>query len=117
MHGDPHPDNLLAVTSPRPGAESGYVFVDPDGFVADRAYDLGVAMRDWSRLLGGSDARPIAEGLCAVLAERSGVDATRIWEWAFLERVSTGLYLLDVVESAETMWRSYLESAERLVGG
>ena len=115
VHGDPHPDNLLAVTSPRPGAESGYVFVDPDGFVADRAYDLGVAMRNWSRLLGGADARPIAEGLCAVLAERSGVDATRIWEWAFLERVSTGLYLLDVVESAETMWRSYLESAERLV--
>ena len=107
VHGDPHPDNLLAVTSPRPGAESGYVFVDPDGFVADRAYDLGVAMRNWSRLLGGADARPIAEGLCAVLAERSGVDATRIWEWAFLERVSTGLYLLDVVESAEAMWRSY----------
>jgi len=117
VHGDPHPDNLLAVTSPRPGAESGYVFVDPDGFVADRAYDLGVAMRNWSRLLGGSDARPIAEGWCAVLAERSGVDATRIWEWAFLERVSTGLYLLDVVDSAEAMWRSYLDSAERLVGG
>ena len=72
-------------------------------------------MRNWTRLLGGADARPIAEGLCAVLAERSGVDATRIWEWAFLERVSTGLYLLDVVESAEPMWRSFLESAERLV--
>lgn len=114
VHGDPHPGNLLAVPSPRPGAESGYVFVDPDGFAADRAYDLGVAMRNWSRLLGGTDARGIAEGWCAVLADRSGVDATRIWEWAFLERVSTGLYLLDVVDSAESLWRSYLESAERL---
>jgi len=115
VHGDPHPANLLAVTSPRSGAESGYVFVDPDGFVADRAYDLGAAMRDWPRLLSGADARRIAEGWCAVLAERSGVDATRIWEWAFIERVSTGLYLLDVVDSAEAMWRSFLESAERLV--
>jgi streptomycin 6-kinase len=115
VHGDPHPANLLAVASARPGAESGYVFVDPDGFVADRAYDLGVAMRDWPQLLSGPEARAVAEGWCAVLAERSGVDATRIWEWAFLERVSTGLYLLDVVESAESMWRSFLESAERLV--
>ena len=62
--------------SPRPGAETGYVFVDPDGFVADRAYDLGVALRDWSSTLLGPDARRVAEGYCAVLAERSGVDAT-----------------------------------------
>ena len=99
MHGDPHPGNLLAVRSPRPGADSGYVFVDPDGFVADRAYDLGVALREWSAELLGPDARRMAEDLCATLAERSGVDATRIWEWGFLERVSTGLYLLDVVRS------------------
>ncbi len=115
VHGDPHADNLLAVASPRPGAESGYVFVDPDGFVADRAYDLGVALRNWSHLLKGSDARRVAEGLCAVLAERSGVDATRIWEWGFLERVSTGLYVLDVVEAADPVWRPYLDSAERLM--
>ena len=38
---------------------------------------------------------------CAVLADRSGVDAQRIWEWAFLERVSTGLYVLDVVGAAD----------------
>jgi hypothetical protein len=44
------------------------------------------------------------------------VDAIRIWESAFIERVSTGLYLLDVVGSAESMWRSFLDSAERLVG-
>ena len=32
----------------RRGAETGFCFVDPDGFVADRAYDLGVTMRDFS---------------------------------------------------------------------
>ena len=65
VHGDPHPGNLLAVRAPRPGADTGYVFVDPDGFVADRAYDLGVALRDWSSTLLGPDARTVAEGYCA----------------------------------------------------
>ncbi len=114
VHGDPHPGNLLAVPQQRPGAETGYVFVDPDGFVADRAYDLGVALRDWTRWLLGPDARPTAERFCAVLAERSGVDSQRIWEWGFLERVSTGLYLLDVVRAPESVARPYLDSAERL---
>ena len=115
-HGDPHPGNLLAVREPRPGGETGYVFVDPDGFVADRAYDLGVALRDWSNQLLGADARTVAEGYCALLSARSGVDAQRIWEWGFLERVSTGLYLLDVVRGPEALARPYLDSAERLVG-
>jgi streptomycin 6-kinase len=114
VHGDPHPGNLLAVPNRRPGAETGYVFVDPDGFVADRAYDLGVALRDWCGRLRGPDARRTAEGFCVILAERSGVDAQRIWEWGFLERVSTGLYLLDVVRVPEPVARPYLDSAERL---
>ena len=116
VHGDPHSGNLLAVPSPRPGAETGYVFVDPDGFVADRAYDLGVALRDWCPWLLGPDARRTAEGFCAVLAERSGVDAQRIWEWGFVERVSTGLYVMDVVRGPDSVSRPYLDSAERLVG-
>ena len=100
--------------APRPGADTGYVFVDPDGFVADRAYDLGVALRDWSSTLLGPDARTVAEGYCTVLAEHTGVDAQRIWEWGFLERVSTGLYLLDVVGAPDRVARPYLDSAERL---
>ena len=93
VHGDPHPGNLLRAPVPRAGAGSGWCFVDPDGFVADRAYDLGVALRDWSSHLEGPGARRTLEAWCALLAERSGVDATRIWEWGFLERVSTGLYV------------------------
>ncbi len=114
VHGDPHPGNLLAVLSPRPGADTGYVFVDPDGFVADRAYDLGVALRDWSSTLLGPDARTVAERYCTVLADHAGVDAQRIWEWGFLERVSTGLYLLDVVGVPDRVARPYLDSAARL---
>lgn len=115
VHGDAHPGNLLAVGSPRPGAASGWCFVDPDGFVADRAYDLGVALRDWSgRLLAAADPRGQAERYCRVLADRSGVDPTRIWEWGFLERVATGLYVLDVV-GAPAVARPFLDSAELLL--
>ncbi len=114
VHGDPHPANLLAVAAPRPGAETGFCFVDPDGFVADRAYDLGVVLRDWSSRLTGDDARSVAERYCRLLADHTGVDATRIWEWGFVERVSTGLYVLDRVGSP-AMARPFLESAERLL--
>jgi streptomycin 6-kinase len=94
VHGDPHPANLLAAPGPRPGAETGWCFVDPDGFVADRAYDLGVVLRDWSSHVEAPGGRARLEGWCELLAARSGVDATRIWEWGFLERVSSGLHIL-----------------------
>jgi streptomycin 6-kinase len=110
VHGDPHPGNLLAVPEPRAGAETGWCFVDPDGFVADRAYDLGVALRDWAGRLDGPGSRARLEAWCTLLAERSGVDATRIWEWGYLERVSTGLYVLSF--GAERAAAPFLASAE-----
>ena len=113
VHGDPHPGNLLAVPTPRPGAETGYCFVDPDGFVADRGYDLGVVLRDWSSHLDGRGARTLLEGWCELLAERTGVAAERIWEWAFLERVATGLYVLSL--GAARAAGPFLRSAELLV--
>jgi streptomycin 6-kinase len=112
VHGDAHPGNALAVPQPRPGAETGFCFVDPDGFVADRAYDLGVAMRDFSSVVL-REGRPLAESYAQLLADRTGVDVTRIWRWAFLERVSTGLYVLGF--GSEAVGRPFLTSAERLL--
>lgn len=111
VHGDAHPANLLRAP-PRPGAATGWVFIDPDGFRADPAYDLGVALRDWTSQLGG-DARGVLGGYCDLLAERSGLDRQAIWEWGFLERVSTGLHVLGF--GADTIGRRFLESAEALV--
>lgn len=112
VHGDPHPGNALAVRRPRPGAETGYCFVDPDGFVADRAYDLGVSMRDFSAAVL-REGRPLVESYAALLADRTGVDPVRIWRWAFVERVSTGLYVLGL--GSEPVARPYLASAEVLL--
>lgn len=91
-HGDPHPGNVL-----RRG--SGWALVDPDGFVGERAYDLGVALRDghleiWAseRLAAGSG--PALVRLAAArLAELAGEDTHRVWSWGFVERVTSGLYL------------------------
>jgi streptomycin 6-kinase len=114
VHGDPHPANALRPLRPRAGAESGFVFVDPDGFLADPAYDLGVILRDWSpQLLAAGDASAVARRYCQLLATYTGIDATAIWEWGFVERVSTGLYLLGY--GAEERARPFLTTAERLV--
>ncbi|WP_375431914.1 aminoglycoside phosphotransferase family protein [uncultured Friedmanniella sp.] len=113
VHGDPHPGNLLRRSVPRPGAGTGWCFVDPDGFVTDRAYDLGVVLRDWSGRLDGPGARTKLKGWCELLANRSGVDATPIWEWGYLERVSTGLYLRSF--GADRAAAPFLRSAERLL--
>jgi len=113
VHGDPHPANLLAVPAPRSGAPHGWCFVDPDGFVSDRAYDLGVVLRDWSGQLSGPGGRGRLEGWCALLAARSGVDAQRIWEWGYLERVSSGLYLTAI--GAARAGEPFLRTAELLL--
>jgi streptomycin 6-kinase len=114
VHGDPHPANALRVPRPRSGAESGWCLVDPDGFRADPAYDLGVAVRDWVGHLSGPDARAVLEGYCALLAGRTGLDEQRIWEWGYLERVSTGLFVMSL--GAHAVGLRYLTSAERLLG-
>ncbi len=115
VHGDPHPDNALQVLTARPGAEPGFVFVDPDGFLADPAYDLGVVLRNWcDELLAGDENATLTttRAWCRLLAARTGVEETSVSEWGFLERVSTGLYLLHL--GAAEPGRKYLECAERL---
>lgn len=114
VHGDPHPYNALSTPTPRIGAESGFVFVDPDGFIADPTYDLGVILRDWCpQLLAAQAPATLAQHYCHLLATGTDLDETAIWEWGYLERVSTGLYLLDL--GADHLARHFLRTAEELV--
>ena len=113
LHGDASVANVLRVERPRPGAARGWVFVDPDGFVGDRAYDAGVALRDWAaELLAADDPVRLARRYCRLLADGTGLDEQAIWEWGFLERVSTGLYLRSL--GAEDLARANLDSAALL---
>lgn len=107
VHGDPHPGNALR----RPGTDE-HVLVDPSGFRGDPAYDAGVALREWNARLA-EGGRPFLEALADRVAERAGVDRDRTWRWAFLERVSTGLYVLDL--GADRVARPFLETARLLL--
>jgi streptomycin 6-kinase len=113
LHGDAHPGNTLPVTAPRDGAPAGHVLVDPDGFRGDPAYDAGVVLRDWCSHLTGPDARRRLEGWCDLVAGRTGTDPARVWAWAYLERVSTGLYVTSF--GAGRVGRPFLATAEHLL--
>jgi len=96
VHGDAHALNTLATPENDRNGSAPYRLVDPDGLFAERACDLAVPMREWnSELLLGS---PVSEAKqrCQLLAELSAVDHHAIWQWGFIERVSTGLVLLQI---------------------
>ena len=58
------------------------------------AYDLGVVLCDWNEeLLAAADPLALAHEHCQLLAKESGLDEASIWEWGFLERIASGLYL------------------------
>jgi streptomycin 6-kinase len=115
VHGDPHVGNTLRVLEPRSGAPAGAVLVDPDGFVCDPAYDLGVTVRDGSAQLlrDPSSARETVLGWCRTVAERVDLDPWDVWRWGFLERVSTGLYVAAI--GAPAVAEPFLRSAELLL--
>jgi streptomycin 6-kinase len=57
------------------------------GLLAGPEYDLGIIMREDP--LEPLDEDPMARA--RRLAARTGLDATAVWEWGVVERVSTGL--------------------------
>ncbi len=114
VHGDPHPANALLVLAPRVGAESGYVFVDPEGFLCEPEYDLGVVMRDWNEeLLAAADPLALAHEYCQLLARETGLDEASIWEWGFIERVSSGLYIW--AYGSSEYGQPFFKTAQRLL--
>jgi len=114
VHGDPHPANALLADVPRAGVKSGYVFVDPEGFLCDREYDLGVVLRDWNKeLLATAEPYALAHHYCQLLAQESGLDAAIIWEWGFIERVSSGLYMC--AYGSNELGQPFLQTAQRLL--
>jgi streptomycin 6-kinase len=114
VHGDPHPGNALHVRARRSGAVRGRVFVDPDGFTADPAYDVGVVLRDWSDLLRPGEATGTLRGFCRLAASRTGLSEQAIWEWAYIERVSSGLFITAM--GGPDHGRRFLQTAELLLG-
>lgn len=101
VHGDVHEWNAL---------QSGddFKLVDPDGLLAEAEYDLGVLMREDPVELQSGDPFDRA----CWLAARCGLDATAIWEWGVVERVSTGL--LGTQVGLEPIASQMLQVADRI---
>jgi streptomycin 6-kinase len=90
-HGDAHQWNTLRA----PGSPTGFKFIDPDGVVAERAFDLAIPMREWVRIPRG-DPLELGRHRCLTLARSADVDAQAIWEWALIQCVSNGLSLREI---------------------
>ena len=88
-HGDAHAANTLAV----PGDTARFKFIDPDGLFIEPAYDLAIPMREWGEELLAGDPLELGRRRCERLARLTGVAPEPIWQWGFIERVSTGLLL------------------------
>jgi hypothetical protein len=54
---------------------------DPDGLLAEPAYDLGVLMRGWSAPLLQADPVRAGRDRCAHLSRLTGISPQPIWEW------------------------------------
>ncbi|MEL6161804.1 MAG: aminoglycoside phosphotransferase family protein [Cyanobacteria bacterium J06554_11] len=92
-HGDAHPWNTLLVPGTRPHR---FKLIDPDGLFVERAYDLAIPMREWSEELIAGDPLQLGLARCYRLAELAKVEPEAIWQWGFLERISTGLLCLQL---------------------
>lgn len=104
VHGDVHQWNALRAR------DGGYKLVDPDGLLADAEYDLAILMReDPVELLDGEPFERAAS-----LATRHGLDATKVWEWGVVERVSTGLLCTRI--ELQPVGREMLHAADVLAG-
>jgi streptomycin 6-kinase len=101
VHGDVHQWNALE-------APDGFKLVDPDGLLAQPEYDLGIIMREDPLDVLDHDPHERARWLAAC----TGLDATSIWEWGVVERVSTGL--LGTKVGLQPVSRQMLAVADRV---
>ena len=101
VHGDVHQWNALE-------GPDGFKLVDPDGLLAQPEYDLGIIMREDPLDLLSGDPHERARWL----ATHTGLDATAIWEWGVVERVSTGL--LGTKVGLQPVGRQMLAIADRV---
>jgi streptomycin 6-kinase len=104
VHGDAHSWNTLEA-----GAAT-FKLVDPEGLISEPAHDLAVPMRELNEELLAGDALRLGRERARLLSRLTGMSTTAIWQWGFVERVSTGLYSMKLGDENA---REFLEVADR----
>jgi len=105
VHGDAHGWNTVQAGG------GTFKFVDPEGIRSDRAHDLAVPMREYNLPLLSGDTKRLVHERAELLAASCGVDPEPVWQWGFVERVSTGL--LNLRELGGDDADAFLEVATR----
>jgi streptomycin 6-kinase len=105
VHGDAHGWNTLAADDGR------FKFVDPEGLRSQREHDLAIPMREYNEPLLEGDTKRLVRERAQILAVACDADAIAVWEWGFVERVSTGLANLKEFTGGEGI--AFLEVATR----
>lgn len=106
VHGDAHPSNILQDPA---GVAGTFRLIDPEGMRSEPAHDLAIPLRDWTDELLAGDPFALGRQWCERLARAADVDFDALWEWAFVERMSTGLFFLRLGNPAGSR---FLEVAE-----
>lgn len=108
VHGDAHNTNILENLK-----GDGFKLIDPDGLFYEKACDLGVIMREWQEEYHSD---PVKKGTerCEYLSRLTGVEKKPIWEWGYLQNVSTGLLGTKINGSIEA--KNMLKTAEAWSG-
>lgn len=105
VHGDAHGWNTVAA------GDGTYRFVDPEGLRSAPEHDLAVPMREYNEPLLQGDTGRLVRERAERLAAACDVDAEAVWQWGFVERVSTGLANLAEIGASEAA--AFFEVARR----
>jgi streptomycin 6-kinase len=108
VHGDAHSWNTLQAS------DGEFKLIDPEGLISEPAHDLAIPMRDMNDELLAGDALQLGYDRAQLLSQLTGVDEEAIWQWGFVERVSTGLYTMTLGHDGAA---DFLEVADRWAEG
>lgn len=112
IHGDANSSNLLQSLGDIDEME--FKFIDPDGIIGEPAYDLGVIMREWTNELIHDPLR-LGRERCELISSLTGIKQNAIWEWGFLQCMTTGLLLVQI--GNESFGRQFFKIADAWAQG
>jgi len=90
LHGDFHQGNIISS-----GTDT-WAVIDPEGLVGDPIYDLAVYIRNpLTELIEASNAKAIITQRIHDFAQLLGYDAQRIYDWTYLQAVSSAYWSIE----------------------
>jgi len=92
IHGDANAQNILRSAD----SATGFKLIDADGLVYEKAYDLGVLMREWREEYTESPLQAALER-CEYLHNFTGAEREAIWHWGYLQCVATTLTAWEIL--------------------